>query len=88
MTCTSCTDEVGEKVPSFQKVKHSAVSTGQTRAVFCYALPMGVFAYGVDRIHFKITSLVKPKCSVADSLLCGAALVMTTSFLSRLLDKL
>ena len=47
-----------------------------------------MFAYGVDRIHFKITSLVKLKCSVADSFLCGAALVMTTSLISRLLDKL
>ena len=47
-----------------------------------------MFAYGVDRIHFKITSLVKLKCSVADSFLYGAALVMTTSLISRLLDKL
>ena len=30
--------------------------------VFCYALRMGLFAYGVDRIHFKITSLLKLKC--------------------------
>ena len=49
-----------------------------------------MFAYGVDvdRIHFKITSLLKLKCSVADPLWCGAALVMTTSLISRLLDKL
>ena len=51
---------------------------------------MGVFAYDVDvdRINFKITSLVKLKCSVVDPLWCGAALVITTSLISRLLDKL
>ena len=56
------------------------------RAVFCCALRMGWFAYGVDRIHFKITSLGKLKCSVADPLWYGAALVMTTILISRLLN--
>ena len=62
---------------------------GQTRAVFRYALQMGVFAYGVDvdKIHFKITSLLKLKCSVRDPLRRGAALVMTTGLISRFLDK-
>ena len=51
---------------------------------------MGVFACGVDvdRLYFKITSLLKLKCSVADPLWCGAALIMTTSLISKLLDKL
>ena len=38
----------------------------------------------VEWIHFKITSLLKLKCLVADPLWCGAALVMITSFSSRL----
>ena len=42
-----------------------------------------MFVYGVniDRIHFKITLLVKLKCSVADPLWCGAALVITTKLI-------
>ena len=55
--------------------------------VICYALRMGVSTY-VDRINFKLTSLVKQKCSVEDQLWCGTALVMTTSLISSLLDKL